>query len=32
MGKKIVTFKSLDEEMEFWDTHDATEFEAKEVT
>ena len=32
MGKKIVNFKSLDEEMEFWDTHDATEFEAKEVT
>jgi len=32
MYKKIMHFKSLDEEMEFWDTHDATEFEAKEVT
>ena len=32
MCKKMVHFKSLDEEMEFWDTHDATEFEAKEVT
>jgi len=32
MCKKIMHFKSLDEEMEFWDTHDATEFEAKEVT
>lgn len=32
MRKKIMHFKSLDEEMEFWDTHDATEFEAKEVT
>ncbi len=25
-------FKSIDEEMEFWGTHDATEFEEKEVT
>ena len=25
-------FKSLDEEMEFWDTHDAAGFEAEEVT
>ena len=32
MGKKTMHFKSLDEEMEFWDTHDATEFEAEEVT
>ena len=32
MYKKTMPFKSLDEEMEFWDTHDATEFEAKEVT
>ncbi|MDI6794883.1 MAG: CopG family antitoxin [bacterium] len=32
MRKEIMHFKSLDEEMEFWDTHDATEFEAKEVT
>jgi len=32
MCKKIMPFKSLDEEMEVWDTHDATEFEAKEVT
>lgn len=32
MCKKMMHFKSLDEEMEFWDTHDATEFEAKEVT
>ncbi len=32
MRKKIMQFKSLEEEMEFWDTHDATEFEAKEVT
>jgi predicted DNA binding CopG/RHH family protein len=32
MCKKIMHFKSLDEEMEFWDTHDATDFEAKEVT
>ena len=32
MGKKIMHFKSLDEEIEFWDTHDATEFEAEEVT
>jgi len=32
MVKRIMNFKSLDEEMEFWDTHDATEFEAKEVT
>jgi aspartyl/asparaginyl-tRNA synthetase len=30
--KKIMEFKSIDEEMEFWDTHDATEFEEKEVT
>ncbi len=27
-----MAFKSIDEEMEFWDTHDATEFEEKEVT
>jgi len=32
MSKKIMRFNSLEEEMEFWDTHDATEFEAKEVT
>ena len=32
MGKKTIHFESLDEEMEFWDTHDATEFEEKEVT
>jgi len=32
MCKKIMCFSSLDEEMEFWDTHDATEFEMKEVT
>ena len=32
MQKKIMHFKSLAEEMEFWNTHDATEFEAKEVT
>lgn len=25
-------FNSLEDEMEFWDTHDATDFEAKEVT
>lgn len=32
MCKKIMRFNSLEEEMEFWDTHDATDFEAKEVT
>jgi predicted DNA binding CopG/RHH family protein len=32
MEKKIPHFKSLEEEMEFWDTHSVTEFEAKEVT
>ena len=32
MCKKIMHFSSLDEEMEVWDTHDATEVEAKEVT
>jgi len=32
MCKKIMHFKSLEEEMAFWDTHDATGFEAKEVT
>lgn len=32
MRKQIMQFNSLEEEMEFWDTHDATEFEAKEVT
>ncbi|MFQ6039636.1 MAG: CopG family antitoxin [Candidatus Poribacteria bacterium] len=32
MEKKIPQFKSLEEEMEFWDTHSVTEFEAQEVT
>jgi len=32
MEKKIPKFKSLEEEMEFWDKHSVTEFEAEEVT
>lgn len=32
MKKKIPQFKSLEEEMEFWDAHSVTEFEAQEVT
>ena len=30
--KTVPQFKSLEEEAEFWDSHSATEFEAKEVT
>ena len=32
MKMKTIHFNSLEEEMEFWDTHDATEFIEKEVT
>ena len=32
MNKKIIEFNSLEEEMEFWDAHSVTEFEAEEVT
>ena len=32
MCEKIMNFKSLEEEMEFWDTHDATDFIGEEVT
>ncbi len=32
MKTKIMHFKSLEDEMEFWDTHDSTEFEDKDVT
>lgn len=32
MNEKIMNFESLDEEIEFWDTHDATDFMGEEVT
>ncbi len=32
MREKILIFKSLEEEMDFWDTHDATDFMGEEVT
>lgn len=32
MNRKIVKFSSLEEEMEFWDTHDTSDLVAKEVT
>jgi len=32
MEKRIPQFKSLEEEIEFWDKHSVTEFEAEEVT
>ncbi|MBI1930183.1 ribbon-helix-helix protein, CopG family [Candidatus Poribacteria bacterium] len=32
METRKIHFKSLEEEMEFWDKHDSTKFEAEEVT
>ena len=32
MNRKIVKFSSLEEEIEFWDTHDTSDLVAKEVT
>jgi len=32
MREKVSTFNSLEEEMEFWDTHDTTDFIDEEVT